>query len=303
MINFLSRRLAIALLMYNALCNCIIADSANSVPDRVKFWEDNGVIVTGQFYSPNDVDRYAGVIISKQDWASKGVQITEHCYSVDDVNRIAGVILTKRDWTKKGIEFNDHCYSSEDVNRIAQVIILKREWSKKWINISDHCYSTDDVNRVAQVITSKQKWASEGVQIADHCYCVDDVNRKAQVIITKQEWAKKGVYVTEHCYGADDVEQRAIKILVSKQSDQRLSESVEGNRADVSSVNDRDLTGQSLRQELKLRSTTAPPIAENGDLRGFDNDSDGRAEPVHVRGYFRKDGTYVRGHYRALPRK
>jgi hypothetical protein len=45
----------------------------------------------------------------------------------------------------------------------------------------------------------------------------------------------------------------------------------------------------------------SPVVAENGDIRGADNDGDGTAEPVHVNGYFRKDGTYVRGHYRARP--
>ena len=46
-----------------------------------------------------------------------------------------------------------------------------------------------------------------------------------------------------------------------------------------------------------------PPVAENNDVRGADNDGDGRREPVYVRGYRRKDGTYVRGHYRARPRR
>ena len=43
-------------------------------------------------------------------------------------------------------------------------------------------------------------------------------------------------------------------------------------------------------------------IAENGDIYNFDNDGDGRREPVFVSGYYRKDGTYVRSHYRANPR-
>lgn len=43
-------------------------------------------------------------------------------------------------------------------------------------------------------------------------------------------------------------------------------------------------------------------VAENGDVRGADNDGDGRAETEYVRGYFRKNGTYVRGHYRAKRR-
>ena len=44
-------------------------------------------------------------------------------------------------------------------------------------------------------------------------------------------------------------------------------------------------------------------MAENGDIYGADNDGDGRREYIYVHGYYRKDGTYVRGHYRAAPRR
>jgi len=54
--------------------------------------------------------------------------------------------------------------------------------------------------------------------------------------------------------------------------------------------------------KTKTFVTSLPHRAENGDLYNWDNDGDGRREPVYVRGYFRKDGTYVRGHYRARPR-
>jgi hypothetical protein len=43
----------------------------------------------------------------------------------------------------------------------------------------------------------------------------------------------------------------------------------------------------------------APPIAQNGDRRGLDNDRDGYRESTHVRNYTRSNGTHVRGHYRA----
>lgn len=48
-----------------------------------------------------------------------------------------------------------------------------------------------------------------------------------------------------------------------------------------------------------------PLIAPNGDIRGADNDGDGRRETEFVRGYTKKDGTVVPGHYRAprTPRK
>ncbi len=49
-------------------------------------------------------------------------------------------------------------------------------------------------------------------------------------------------------------------------------------------------------------SLSTPTVAQNGDIRGFDNDGDGRRETTYVNGYYRKDGTYVRSHYRASPR-
>lgn len=44
-----------------------------------------------------------------------------------------------------------------------------------------------------------------------------------------------------------------------------------------------------------------PEVAENEDIRGADNDADDRPETVFVRGYYRKDGTYVPSHYRDAP--
>jgi len=43
-----------------------------------------------------------------------------------------------------------------------------------------------------------------------------------------------------------------------------------------------------------------PTVAENGDVKGWDNNGDGRAEPVYVRPHYR-DGKYDEGQYRAAP--
>ena len=50
-------------------------------------------------------------------------------------------------------------------------------------------------------------------------------------------------------------------------------------------------------------TTFNPSPAENGDYKCIDNDRDGRVEPVYVKGYYRTDGTYVRSHYRAKPKR
>ena len=42
-----------------------------------------------------------------------------------------------------------------------------------------------------------------------------------------------------------------------------------------------------------------PSCAENGSCYGDISDLTGRPKTTHVDGYYRKDGTYVRGHYRS----
>jgi micrococcal nuclease len=46
-----------------------------------------------------------------------------------------------------------------------------------------------------------------------------------------------------------------------------------------------------------------PPVAENGSYYGQISEGTGRPKTVHVEGYTRRDGTYVREHYRSSPRK
>jgi hypothetical protein len=43
--------------------------------------------------------------------------------------------------------------------------------------------------------------------------------------------------------------------------------------------------------------------AENGSCYGDISEQTGRPKTVKVKGYYRKDGTYVRGHYRSRPRR
>ncbi len=65
--------------------------------------------------------------------------------------------------------------------------------------------------------------------------------------------------------------------------------------------------------ELGLASTDYAPTsypyvapvggcAENGSCYGDYSYNTGRPKTVHVEGYARSDGTYVRGHYRSAPR-
>ena len=63
------------------------------------------------------------------------------------------------------------------------------------------------------------------------------------------------------------------------------------------------------RSEKKsdVQPTPSPPIgfgcAENGSCYGDSSTINGMPKTNHINGYFRRDGTYVRGHYRSSGRR
>ena len=57
------------------------------------------------------------------------------------------------------------------------------------------------------------------------------------------------------------------------------------------------------RDTTYLPSSSSKICAENGSCYGDISVLTGRPKTVAVKGYYRKDGTYVRGHYRSKPKK
>lgn len=74
--------------------------------------------------------------------------------------------------------------------------------------------------------------------------------------------------------------------------DQQVQAGVEANLVD-------DI--RQAREAARIQRLLAP-VAENGSRYGDISSRTGRPKIVAVKGYYRSDGTYVRGHYRSLPR-
>lgn len=55
--------------------------------------------------------------------------------------------------------------------------------------------------------------------------------------------------------------------------------------------------------KLRPASVVHSGVGENGSYYGQISEHTGRPKTVHVKGYYRKDGTYVRSHYRSPPRR
>ena len=71
---------------------------------------------------------------------------------------------------------------------------------------------------------------------------------------------------------------------------------------DLSGLNSDDRTLRSDTTKINPSPTISGTglCAENGSCYG-DRNANGVPQTVHVNGYYRKDGTYVRGHYRSAP--
>jgi len=85
-------------------------------------------------------------------------------------------------------------------------------------------------------------------------------------------------------------------LLFNAQTENRRLKSV------VAYYNENEFT----KKILDYNSSTylpSHPTAENNSYYGQISERTGRPKTVHVRGYYRKDGTYVRSHYRSRPRR
>jgi hypothetical protein len=71
----------------------------------------------------------------------------------------------------------------------------------------------------------------------------------------------------------------------------------------VSSASRSDPQHVSPQEAVKTPVPGVVGCAENGSCYGDISPVTGRSKTVHVDGYYRKDGTYVRGYYRSAPRK
>jgi len=106
-------------------------------------------------------------------------------------------------------------------------------------------------------------WKEHGVVVEGYFYSAAQVDVAANVIVHRRDWAAKGI-VVEGFFASTEQVDAAANVLVHK------------------------------------RDWAAKGIAENGSHYG-DLNENGVPKTVPVNGYFRADGTYVRGYYRSPP--
>lgn len=92
--------------------------------------------------------------------------------------------------------------------------------------------------------------------------------------------------------------------LTGKTSDIPLTGSIAASTKSFTSsaVNAQQQSNDSSASQSNPSPSYSGLCAENGSCYGDISEATGRPKTVRVRGYYRRDGTYVRGHYRSSPR-
>jgi len=172
-------------------------------------------------------------------------------------------------WKEHGVVVEGYFYSAAQVDVAANVIVHRRDWAAKGIVVEGFFASTEQVDAAANVLVHKRDWAAKGIVVEGFFASTEQVDAAANVIVRKRDWAAKGIVVEGFFASTEQVD------------------------AAANAITKRGTSG-----DTPILIDHSP--AENGSHYG-DLNENGVPKTVPVNGYFRADGTYVRGYYRSPP--
>jgi hypothetical protein len=141
-----------------------------------------------------------------------------------------------------------------------------------------------------------ENWRKQGFDFDPSTMTCSDMFTLAQAIRRAAYWQERGYTFDANSLTAEAMDRKATKLPepVNKNNGGQGS-------ASYSTVQQRDPTRSS---EPSQQSTySVPPVAGSGSYYGEISENTGRPKTVYVHPYYRKDGTYVRSHYRSSPRR
>ena len=142
-------------------------------------------------------------------------------------------------------------------------------WKEHGVVVEGYFYSAAQVDVAANVIVHRRDWAAKGIVVEGFFASTEQVDAAANVLVHKRDWAAKGIVVEGFFASTEQVD------------------------AAANAITKRGTSG-----DTPILIDHSP--AENGSHYG-DLNENGVPKTVPVNGYFRADGTYVRGYYRSPP--
>jgi hypothetical protein len=216
--------------------------------------------------------------------------------SVDQSTGIASdAVRCAQNWKRQGFNFDPDRMTSYQMWERAQAIRRAAYWKEKGYVIDPNSLTWQQIDQKVCDIDRAQYWKERGYSFDPGAMTAQEMDKKVRELDQARFWTELGYFY--------DPASRQVYLSPDKKT--RLSSlpspGVGGYSSGYygSSWSPPAYSSGSSYSTSGGYSVTSPGIAENGSYYGQISENTGRPKTVHVDGYYRRDGTYVRSHYRS----
>lgn len=211
-------------------------------------------------------------------------------------------IRCAKNWKARGYTFDPNCMSCFEMYLKFQAIQRSKYWLEKGYHFDPNSMSDTQMNEKFKDIERARYWQQKGYIFDYKKMTASEMDKKALELDEVKYWKNIGYYYDPNSQ----------IVFLDEDKTTKLS-SIAGIHNDTgsgyrfidsflpSSFSSYSSSYYTPKQYPRT-SYTFPSIAENDSYYGEISEATGRPKTVYVHGYYRKDGTYVRSHYRSSPR-
>lgn len=214
-------------------------------------------------------------------------------------NQRLKAIKCAANWNASGYNFDPNSMTCLQMYERVEAIQRAEFWAEKGYVFDPNSMAWSQMDLKVKDIDRAAYWKERGYEFDPNSMTLYEMDRKARELDEANWWKDIGYYY--------DPNSKTVFLDESKKT--KLSSlagiHTSGNRWEGSGYSYPTLSwpknySYQIDKQLGYR---LPPVEENESYYGQISEDTGRPKTVHVRGYYRKDGTYVRSHYRSSPRK
>jgi hypothetical protein len=200
-----------------------------------------------------------------------------------------------QNWKRQGFDFDPNCMTCSQMWDSVQARRRAAYWRTKGYVVDANSLAWQQIDQKVRDFDRARYWKERGHEFDPNAITAQEMDKSVQRIKEVQYWKDLGYYY--------DPVSRTVYLNKDKQTPLRSLPAPTATAYWSSYGNSSwSSLGSSSTYSYSPPSTYEIPsarIAENGSYYGQISENTGRPKTTYVGGYFRKDGTYVRSHYRS----
>jgi len=203
-------------------------------------------------------------------------------------------------WREKGYDFNPEYMTAWAMDAKAGDIERSRQWKTQGYNFDPSYMTAWAMDAKVKDIERSSYWKAQGYDFNPDYMTAWAMDAKVKDIERSKYWKSRG-YTFDPAHTTAWAMDAAVERGQHRRDPALALESTQQGPSELTEPPS-SVSKSSPSIQRPAPSLGKPLVAENGSYYGEPNVS-GVPKTVYVNGYFRKDGTYVRSHYRSSPRR